>query len=1009
MDLNQYGIWLHDSVDNVTLSDLTMDRTRRMAIGMNGCTDVSVDGCVLNGSRNNGAVIGGDSQRISVSNTSFLNGGGYGICMMVSGNITVENCTFFYNFDPGIRLISASDVLVASCTFESCGFAGLTIYGSSIRVVDVESHNSYYGISLHGATDVVVDASDLSNNPMGLSATDTTSLRVSRTRMVDCAEHGLSLLRCSHIDIGSVHVYNCTHGLWAWYIEDLSVRGSTFDLCSYEGIYIDDAVNIEIIDTNVSNVGIGIGMIFYIESGNLRVSNCTSWNNDKGVAIPCRYSTKGRNITVAGCLFFNNPSYGLYIGNLANLSVSDCDFVSCGEALNCTEIDHAIFENNGFEGNSLAIVMDTCDDVEVFHNTITDSLSVGVLITGLSSDPGVRLHNNTISMNRGNGIHLYRYGSGIVVEDNLIDGNAVGITITRKLSGATGAVVRGNVITNSTICGLAENAWVRPNLIHLNMFVGNVAHVLSPDDRERFDDGELGNYWDDYRERYPDAKRVGRTWDTPYEVVPYSGTFDYHPLAFWFDNCPPVADAGPDLVAGYGEEFSMDGSGSRDDNEIETFHWSIDLGDGTVLTYSTMYPTPRIYLLGTFTVTLTVTDVWGNTDSDTMEVTVSDLEPPSAEAGEDLTVDMDEMFVLDGSASWDNVDIVAYKWSIEIGGELLERSVEDWTLFIQHPGVYTATLMVTDVAGATDEDVVNITVLDTEPPRAVAGDNLRVDQGTRVDLDGTASSDNVAIANHTWYLRVGTKDLEHEGAEFSYVFEVPGRYNARLVVHDTAGNRAEDRVTIMVTDTEGPVAVAGEDVVVDQLEDFILDGRESTDNVGIIVWTWSYDLNTGRTYVNDTRVVVRIPEVGIYVFLLMVEDAEGNWAEDAIRVRVMDSTPPMADAGEDVTVEEGTRVTLSATGSTDNVGPEGYLWTFEYGGRTVELEGAKVEFEFERSGTYQVTLTVEDARGNAGVDTVTVEVTSVDVFGGPTSYLLLLIIVIVVVLLVLWRVRPWGE
>ena len=149
VDLNVYGIWLYDGVDNATLSNLTMDGTRQIVIGISECTDVSIDGCLINGSSwSTGVAITGHSQRIWISDTSFVNGSSNGIHIMSSGNITVKSCSFLNNRVHGIRGQSVSDLLVASCTFESCRSSGLTSSGRSIRVMDVEVHNSSQGIVL---------------------------------------------------------------------------------------------------------------------------------------------------------------------------------------------------------------------------------------------------------------------------------------------------------------------------------------------------------------------------------------------------------------------------------------------------------------------------------------------------------------------------------------------------------------------------------------------------------------------------------------------------------------------------------------------------------------------------------------------------------------------------------------------------------------------------------------------------------------------------------------------
>ncbi|NHN42818.1 PKD domain-containing protein [Halorubellus sp. JP-L1] len=81
-----------------------------------------------------------------------------------------------------------------------------------------------------------------------------------------------------------------------------------------------------------------------------------------------------------------------------------------------------------------------------------------------------------------------------------------------------------------------------------------------------------------------------------------------------------------------------------------------------------------------------------------------------------------------------------------------------------------------------------------------------------------------------------------------------------------------------------------------------------------------------------------------------------------------------ADAGGDRTVEAGATVTFDASGSSDPEGDvESYEWTVE-GDDASDRSGARVEYAFERPGTYEVTVTVTDGDGNTDDDTVVVTV-----------------------------------
>lgn len=93
--------------------------------------------------------------------------------------------------------------------------------------------------------------------------------------------------------------------------------------------------------------------------------------------------------------------------------------------------------------------------------------------------------------------------------------------------------------------------------------------------------------------------------------------------------------------------------------------------------------------------------------------------PPTADAGEDQTIECPDGVTLDGSGSTDadstegtNDDIVLYEWFL---GE--EKIAEGMTAEVILPlGVHVITLKVTDNLGATDTDEVTITVVDTTAP-----------------------------------------------------------------------------------------------------------------------------------------------------------------------------------------------------------------------------------------------------------------------------------------------------
>lgn len=92
---------------------------------------------------------------------------------------------------------------------------------------------------------------------------------------------------------------------------------------------------------------------------------------------------------------------------------------------------------------------------------------------------------------------------------------------------------------------------------------------------------------------------------------------------------------------------------------------------------------------------------------------------------------------------------------------------------------------------------------------------------------------------------------------------------------------------------------------------------------------------------------------------------------------LLDTTKPVANAGQDQTVNVGTKATFDANASIDNVGIISYEWNF---GDGTTGTGITTTHIYTNLGTYVVTLTVRDAAGNSGTNSINVAVSSTEGF-----------------------------
>jgi PKD repeat protein len=175
-----------------------------------------------------------------------------------------------------------------------------------------------------------------------------------------------------------------------------------------------------------------------------------------------------------------------------------------------------------------------------------------------------------------------------------------------------------------------------------------------------------------------------------------------------------------------------------------------------------------------------------------------------------------------------------------------------------------------------------------------------------------------------------------------------------------------------VSDTDGPIANAGVDQVIDQGGFVIFDGSGSWDDIGITSYTWSFMDGTLQTF-SGVEWLYFFNTAGTYIVTLNVTDADGNWDNDIMVVTVNDTTLPIAEAGPNLTVDEGAVATFDGSASIDNIGVVNYTWTFiDSGAKT--LWGVSPTYLFARPGIYTVTLTVKDAVGLQNTDIVLVTV-----------------------------------
>ena len=175
-----------------------------------------------------------------------------------------------------------------------------------------------------------------------------------------------------------------------------------------------------------------------------------------------------------------------------------------------------------------------------------------------------------------------------------------------------------------------------------------------------------------------------------------------------------------------------------------------------------------------------------------------------------------------------------------------------------------------------------------------------------------------------------------------------------------------DNIIVSTIDTVAPVADAGADAEVVVGATVTLDGSGSSDDVGVVNWTWTFT-DGGPKILYGEVALYAFNSPGQFMVTLSVEDAEGNSDTDLVSISVL--SPPTAAFS--ISPETGDTVVIfqfDASGSSDFEDPVGSLqmrWDWNADGTwdTDWSYSFNEEHWFAIAGNYTVRLEVMDSDG----------------------------------------------
>jgi parallel beta-helix repeat protein len=360
-----------------------------------------------------------------------------------------------------------------------------------------------WGLSAdQGARDNTIANCTLTNNKYGVLAAMFTQGNTLDGNTIKNGEYGVYISASQNNTLTKNRLYNNTYNLWV----DAETSGAP------EGF----TNNID-----ASNTVEGKPVIY--------------WTNQKDRAVP------------------SDAGYVALI-NCTRITVQNLNLRKNGQGVLLVATKDSAITNNTIENNYRGVMLTgtyaSCSGNRITANIVINNTKTGVMLQGV--DNNIVSHNR-IERNRETGIDLFE------AVENVLEGNNITANMENGVKlwfSAAQNVIRGNYITNNgkgiliadsfdnqiianTI--VENNGWAlrfegsqNNNLIYLNTIVNNrVAEGLQVSipgawgsigtqhkGGNVWDNGTVGNYWGDYKTRYPNASEIANTGtgDTPYFI-----------------------------------------------------------------------------------------------------------------------------------------------------------------------------------------------------------------------------------------------------------------------------------------------------------------------------------------------------------------------------------------------------------------------------------------------------------------------------------------------------------
>lgn len=571
---NRYGISLYNSYNNIITENnlnnnfmglyffLNCDNN---TIAMNNLTK-NYYGLYLTECDNNtilrNNISNNDPYGIYCSSSTFNNfsyniinfNGDYGIFLnRYNHNNSLMNNFLNSNKNYGIRITQSDSNLILQNSINNCEFAGIYLEGSRNNNL---SGNLMFNCGLMISAYLIethsIDRTNKVNNKtlyyykneIGLTTSNFTN--AGQIILSNCNDSLISDIDVSYGTTGillsssnnntiknCISSFNNGYGIYLGACSKNIIITNNVNNNSLDGIKLSFSKNNKILNNNISyngyfmrNSGIEIG---YLCDNNSIIGNYLNYNNGHGIQMSwCENNNISNNILINCGLGLDDSSQYQYIDNTNKVNDKNLyfytneknlkpnNFTNAGQIIliNCN--DSLISDINVSYGSS-GITLISCINITLSDINSTFNKYWGLYLNGCFN---CSILKNVLTNNWYAGIYISSSDNN-VIKENDISSNIFGIDMYY----CNKNTLSGNNINDNTIYGISIYGLSWNNTFHFNKFIENGKHVNGAGINCEWDDGKIGNYWDNYTGVDGNNDGIG---DTPHFV--FGDMYDNFPI-----------------------------------------------------------------------------------------------------------------------------------------------------------------------------------------------------------------------------------------------------------------------------------------------------------------------------------------------------------------------------------------------------------------------------------------------------------------------------------------------